>query len=106
LRLDAVDERRQLGQLVRRRRAVRLRDAIVVARLRIGETDRKEPVSSIERSPLMRLPDALGLWPEGSIRGRRDAANPRAALCTQLAVARHEAWRRGRRQQGAIGISH
>jgi len=59
LRFDAVDERRQLAQLVPRGGAVRLRDAIVVARLRVGETDRKEPVSRVAvalEPPDLRLP--------------------------------------------------
>jgi hypothetical protein len=59
LSLDAVDERRQLAQLVLRRRAVRLRDAIAVARPRVAETDREEPVSRVAvgfEPPDLRLP--------------------------------------------------
>jgi hypothetical protein len=47
LGLDAVDERRQFAQLVCSRRAVGLGDSIVVASLRIGETDREQPVAWI-----------------------------------------------------------
>ena len=94
LGFDAVDERRQFADLVLRRGAVGLSDAIVVARLRVGETDRKQTVSRIVvalETPDLRLPNRGHI----AVAMHEDDRNGRLSFSESRSTHRGEGDRRG-----------